>query len=154
MGTTLNIGIVKGGTSPNVVAEDAQCQIDIRITDINEAQRIESRLRELQANPQDERVSVAISGGLARPPLNTTAQSLALCERVSLIGRDLGIDIKWVATGGGSDGNFTSALGIPTIDGMGPIGGNTHAATEYAEGSSFVPRFELLFETVKSLVVK
>ena len=154
MGTTLNIGVVKGGTEPNVVAEEAQCKIDVRITDVKEAERIESRMRELQAQPQDARVSVTISGGVVRPPLNTTKESLALCEKVTEVGKGLGIDVKWVATGGGSDGNFTSALGIPTIDGMGPIGGNTHASSEYGEVSSILPRFTLLLETVKSIIQK
>lgn len=152
MGTTLNIGVIQGGTVPNVVSEKALCKIDVRITNIKEAERIESRMKELQAKPQDARVSVTIEGGVVRPPLNTTKESLALCDRVTAIGDKLGIDVKWVATGGGSDGNFTSALGIPTIDGMGPIGGNTHAVTEYGEISSIVPRFNLLMETVKDLI--
>lgn len=152
MGTTLNIGVVQGGTEPNVVAEKALCKIDVRITDIKEAERIESRMKELQAKPQDARVSVKIDGGVVRPPLNTTKESLALCDRVNAIGNKLGIEVKWVATGGGSDGNFTSALGIPTIDGMGPIGGNTHAVTEYGEIASIVPRFNLLLETVKDVI--
>ncbi|NLY84624.1 MAG: M20 family metallopeptidase [Acholeplasmataceae bacterium] len=154
MGTTLNIGVVQGGTEPNVVAENAMCKIDVRITDVKEAERIEARMRELAANPLDARVTVRIEGGVVRPPLNTTAESLALCERVNAIGKDLGIDVKWVATGGGSDGNFTSALGVPTIDGLGPIGGNTHAATEYGEVASIVPRFNLLLETVKAVLQK
>lgn len=154
MGTTLNIGVVKGGTEPNVVAEEAQCKIDVRMTEVKEAERIEARMRELQAQPQDERVSVTISGGVVRPPLSPTKESLALCEKVNAVGKELGIDVKWVATGGGSDGNFTSALGIPTIDGMGPIGGNTHATSEYGEVSSILPRFTLLLETVKSIIRK
>lgn len=154
MGTTLNIGVVQGGTEPNVVAENAMCKIDVRITDVKEAERIEARMRELAANPLDARVTVRIEGGVVRPPLNTTAESLALCEKVNAIGKDLGIDVKWVATGGGSDGNFTSALGVPTIDGLGPIGGNTHAATEYGEVASIVPRFNLLLETVKAVLQK
>ncbi len=151
-GTTINIGTINGGTGANVVAEKAVCNIDIRLTDISEGLRIDARLKEMQASPFDNRVKVEISGGILRPPFNASEKSLQLCSLVGGIAEKLGISISWVATGGGSDGNFTAALGIPTIDGMGPIGGGAHSDREYGEIESIVPRFELLFETVKALL--
>lgn len=153
-GTTVNIGVINGGTGANVVAEKAVCDIDVRLTDIAEGNRVDSKLKELQANPFDQRVKVDITGGILRPPFNASDKSLQLCRLVDSIAEKLGIDIKWVATGGGSDGNFTAALGVPTIDGLGPIGGGAHSEREYGEIDSIIPRFNLLFETVKTLLQK
>ncbi len=153
-GTTVNIGVVHGGTGANVVAEKTVCEIDVRVTEVAEAERIDAKLKELQAAPFDSCVTVKISGGLKRPPFNTTEASKKLCGVVNEAGRELGIDVEWVATGGGSDGNFTSALGIPTVDGMGPIGGGAHSEKEYGEVASIVPRFKLLTAVVEKLVKK
>lgn len=153
-GTTVNIGLVNGGTGANVVAEKAVCSIDIRITDIKEAERIDKKLKEMQAAPFDSRVKIDISGGLKRPPFNTTEASRKLCAVVDEAAAELGLALEWVATGGGSDGNFTSALGVPTVDGMGPIGGGAHSDREYGEVVSIVPRFNLLTAVIKKLVQK
>lgn len=150
-GTTINIGIVNGGTGANVVASKTVCEIDIRITEVEEAQRIDDKIKELQLHPFDERVSVEVTGGLKRPPFNPSEKSLALCSAVDKIAAELGIDIFWTATGGGSDGNFSAALGVPTIDGLGPIGGNAHSEREYGQIDSLAPRFELLYEIVRHL---
>lgn len=150
-GTTVNIGIVNGGTGANVVASQTICEVDVRITEIEEAQRIDDKLKELQQHPFDNRVAVIVDGGMKRPPFNPSAKSLALCHMSDEIAAELGIDLAWTATGGGSDGNFTAALGIPTIDGLGPIGGNAHSEREYGEISSLAPRFELLYKIVGKL---
>lgn len=150
-GTTVNIGIIHGGTGANVVAAKAVCEVDVRITEVAEARRIDDRIRELEQHPFDSRVSVTVKGGMKRPPFNPSEASLALCKKVDDIAAKLGIDISWTSTGGGSDGNFTAALGIPTIDGLGPIGGNAHSEREYGEVSSLAPRFELLCEIVAAL---
>lgn len=150
-GTTINIGIVNGGTGANIVADKTICEVDVRITDVEEAMRIDRKIRDLQQNPFDSRVKVDVDGGYKRPPFNPSEKSLELCRMTDEIAADLGIDISWTATGGGSDGNFTAALGIPTIDGLGPIGGNAHSEREYGEISSLAPRFELLYKIVSRL---
>ncbi len=150
-GTTVNIGIVNGGTGANIIADKAVCEVDVRITEVTEAMRIDQRIRELQQHPFDARVKVDVDGGYKRPPFNPSEKSLALCHMADEIAAELGIDLAWTATGGGSDGNFTAALGIPTIDGLGPIGGNAHSEREYGEISSLTPRFELLYKIVGKL---
>lgn len=150
-GTTVNIGIVNGGTGANIVADKAICEVDVRITEVEEAMRIDRRIRELQQSPFDTRVKVDVDGGYKRPPFNPSEQSLALCREADAIAAELGIDLTWTATGGGSDGNFTAALGIPTIDGLGPIGGNAHSEREYGEINSLAPRFELLYKLTDKL---
>ena len=152
VGTTVNIGIVSGGTGANVVAEEAQCVIDVRVTSVEEANRIDKKLRELEQHPFDPRVKGKVEGGLKRPPLNPSPKSLDFCALVSQKAQELGIVHNWVATGGGSDGNFTGALGIPTIDGMGPIGGGGHSDREYGVISSIEPRFKLLVAVVKAII--
>lgn len=150
-GTTVNIGIVNGGTGANIVADKAICEVDVRITEVEEAMRIDRRIRELQQNSFDTRVKIDVDGGYKRPPFNPSEQSLALCREADAIAAELGIDLTWTATGGGSDGNFTAALGIPTIDGLGPIGGNAHSEREYGEINSLAPRFELLYKLTDKL---
>lgn len=153
-GTTVNIGIVSGGTGANIIADKAVCEVDVRITEVEEAMRIDQKIRELQQHPFDARVKADIDGGYKRPPFNPSAQSEALIALVNQLASELQIDLSWTATGGGSDGNFTAALGIPTIDGLGPIGGNAHSEREYGEIDSLAPRFELLYRLVNKLTQK
>lgn len=153
-GTTLNIGLVQGGTAANVVAAQCRCVVDVRIKKSSEGDRIDKALRELEAHPFDERVKVTVDGGVARPPMMPTEKSLAFCHLADRIAAEQGISFHWQAAGGGSDGNFASALGVPTLDGLGPIGGNGHAVTEYGEISSLEPRFRFLEALVKAVLTK
>ena len=153
-GTTVNIGLVQGGTAPNVVAAQCRCVIDVRIEKVSEWERIEQAIRDLEAHPFDPRVKVQVEGKMARPPMMPTEKSLAFCKLAEEVGRKEGIAFQWQAAGGGSDGNFTSALGIPTLDGLGPVGGNGHAVTEYGEISSLEPRFRFLKALVEAVLTK
>lgn len=153
-GTVVNIGIISGGTSPNVVAEHAHFEMDIRITSVEEAEKIEKLMQEMAKNPKTDKVTVKISGGVSRPPMFPTEKTLEFCAMVDSVGKSLGIDIKWVSTGGGSDANFCSILGVPSIDGLGPIGGNSHAVTEYVELDSIEPRFDLLTGIMQKIIEK
>lgn len=152
VGTTVNIGLVSGGTGANVVAEETRCVIDVRVKSVEEAERVDKKMRELEQCTFDKRVKAKVEGGLNRPPLNPSPKSLELCALVSKKAQELNMTPKWVATGGGSDGNFTGALGIPTIDGMGPVGGGGHSDREYGLISSIEPRFKLLLAVVKELL--
>lgn len=153
-GTVVNIGVVGGGTAPNVVAEHARFEMDIRITKIEEAEKIEKLMQEMAAKPQIEKVKIDIKGGVSRPPMYPTKQNLEFCAIVDEVAKTLGIEFEWIATGGGSDANFSSNLGVPTIDGLGPTGGFAHTVNEYVELDAIIPRFELLLGTVKKLMLK
>lgn len=127
-GTTVNVGVVHGGSAPNVVAAHAQAEIDSRVWTQSEADRIEQSILGLAA--QTPGTTVTVTGGWNRPPLERIATG-ELFERAQAIGQTLGLTLEEGATGGGSDGNFTGALGIPTLDGLGTPGDGAHADHEH-----------------------
>jgi glutamate carboxypeptidase len=141
-GTTLNVGVVGGGTQPNVVAAQAWAEIDLRVRTLADAEQIDRRLRQLA--PRDPHCQLRLTGGLNRPPMERTAATVALFEQARGLAAQLGCDLQEAATGGGSDGNFTSALGIPTLDGMGATGRGAHAENESIHTASLVLRTVLL----------
>lgn len=143
-GTTVNVGVVAGGTAANVVAEKASAKVDLRFSELSEFSKIDTTIRQLMAVPSVSGVKVAVTGGLTRPPMVPTERTKVVCQEIEKIGREYGLDIKWITTGGGSDGNFSAALGIPTIDALGPVGGSAHSPNEYIELSSILPRLQLL----------
>lgn len=151
LGTTVNVGMVSGGAAVNVVAEQAFAKVDLRIKDMKEAQRVEDTMNQLIANPKTPDIKVKVTGGMRRPPMNGTEETEKLCEFIEGVGREVGVKIKWAKTGGGSDGNFSAALGIPTIDGLGPVGGGSHSTAEYLEIDTIEPRFNLLKELIRRL---
>lgn len=151
-GTTVNVGIVSGGTGANVVAEQAKAEVDIRICALDEAERIEMLMRELASQPKTPGVTVKVSGGVTRPPMVPSDSTLQLCKAVEGIAADLGIKLGWTATGGGSDGSFAANLGVPTVDGLGPIGGSAHSSNEYLMVESIEPRFQLLCRIIEHVV--
>nr|WP_321455787.1 M20 family metallopeptidase [uncultured Cohaesibacter sp.] len=148
-GLNLNAGLVAGGTSVNAIAERAEAEVDVRLVTLEQAQRVQDRIDAMQKTPFTEGVRVEVSGGMTRPPMNASKETQALCYRINAIASRLDIRFGWQKTGGGSDGNFTAALGLPTIDGMGPIGGRAHSRDEYLEVDSIAERFALLVEIVR-----
>ena len=151
LGTTVNVGLVSGGTATNVVAEHAKAKVDLRITDMEELQRLEATFKKLVEQPKTPGVKVQVTGGVQRPPMNANDATEKLCHLVEEIGKGINVAVKWAKTGGGSDGNFSAALGIPTIDGLGPIGGGSHSIDEYLVIESIEPRFKLLKELIKRI---
>ncbi|MCU1313513.1 MAG: peptidase dimerization domain protein [Acidobacteriaceae bacterium] len=145
-GTTLNVGVIGGGTQPNVVAAAAWAEIDVRVATLKDGEEIERRLRGLE--PRDPECRLAVSGALNRPPMERTPGTVALFELAQAMAAELGIPLEEAATGGGSDGNFTSALGVPTLDGMGAVGKGAHADNESIEVDSLVYRTALLAEMI------
>jgi glutamate carboxypeptidase len=127
-GTTVNPGVIRGGTRSNVVAAEAEIEVDVRVVRMSDAVRIDKRIRALRA--VDKRCRMEISGGLNRPPMERTPAIAALFQKARAIGAELGLALEESSTGGGSDGNFTAALGIPTLDGLGAVGEGAHAANE------------------------
>jgi glutamate carboxypeptidase len=128
-GVSVNVGIIHGGTRGNVVAERAQAIVDVRVPTAATAARVETAVRQLV--PLNANVRLEISGGVDRPPLERTPGVLSLYEHARAVARELGEDLGEGSTGGGSDGNFTAALGVPTLDGLGPEGDGAHALHEH-----------------------
>ena len=137
-GTTMNVGVVRGGTRSNVVAASADAQIDLRVRTAAEAQRAQDAI--LKRPPFVPGTTVRVTGGLNRPPMEETPASRRLYERARAIAADEGFELPAGGTGGGSDGNFTAALGVPTLDGLGAVGGGGHADTEHVRRETVAPR--------------
>jgi glutamate carboxypeptidase len=127
-GITLNVGKISGGTRVNVVPAEASASIDVRVATKKDAVRMQHKLRALK--PFDRNCKLEITGGISRPPMERTAGVAALFAKAADIATELGWDLEEAAVGGGSDGNFTSALGIPTLDGLGAVGEGAHAEYE------------------------
>jgi glutamate carboxypeptidase len=127
-GITVNPGVISGGTRSNVVAAEARAEVDIRVLKLQDAAVLEKKFRTLR--PFNERCSLEIGGGLNRPPMERSAGIVKLFRRARKLAQELGVEVEESLTGGGSDGNFTAALGIPTLDGLGGVGEGAHAANE------------------------
>jgi glutamate carboxypeptidase len=127
-GITVNPGVIAGGTRSNVVAAEAMAEVDIRVARIKDAPGLERKFRALR--PIDKRCRIEVSGGLNRPPMERSAGVTSLYRLARTLAQDLGVETEESMTGGGSDGNFTAALGIPTLDGLGGVGEGAHASNE------------------------
>jgi glutamate carboxypeptidase len=129
LGTTLNMGVVEGGTAVNVVAAHASARMDVRVATVAEAQRFEHAVRHLK--PVLSGAKIEVRGRFTRPPMERTPAIAALFEQARTIGRSLGLELSDGPTGGASDANFTAALGVPTLDGLGALGAGAHAESEH-----------------------
>jgi glutamate carboxypeptidase len=148
-GTSLNVGLIEGGSTVNTVPARAHAQVDARATTLEEAGRIDASLRELR--PIEGDCSLTIEGGWNRPPMERTPASTALFKQAQAIGAGLDTKVGEGSTGGGSDGNFTAALGVPTLDGLGCQGGGAHATNEHILCQSLVDRVVFLAELLLKL---
>lgn len=127
-GITVSLGVIRGGTRSNVIAAECSVEVDVRIPRSADARYLERRFASLK--PFDKRCTIHVTGGVNRPPLERTAGVRALFRKAKTLAADLGVDLQESSAGGGSDGNFTAALGIPTLDGLGAIGEGAHAVNE------------------------
>jgi glutamate carboxypeptidase len=141
-GITVNPGVITGGTRSNVVAAEARAVVDIRVQKLKDAPRLEKRFRSLR--PFDSRCSIEVSGGLNRPPMERTPEIIRLYQKAESLALEMNMKLEESATGGGSDGNFTAALGIPTLDGLGGVGEGAHAANESILVDRIVDRTALI----------
>ncbi|PYX45754.1 MAG: peptidase M20, partial [Acidobacteria bacterium] len=140
-GLTVNAGVIRGGTRTNVVAAEATVEIDVRITHAKQAAALDRKLRALK--PFDKHCKLSIEGGINRMPMERNAGVAALYKKAQAIAKQVGWKLEEAAVGGGSDGNFTAGIGIPTLDGMGGAGDGAHATHEHIVISE-VPRRVLL----------
>jgi glutamate carboxypeptidase len=141
-GISVNVGVIAGGSRANVVAEQARAVIDVRAPTIAAASGLERAIRSLQ--PVRPGTRLTIEGGFDRPPMERTAEGAALFARAAAIAAGFGQDLREGSAGGGSDGNFTAALGVPTLDGLGAIGDGAHAAHEHIDIPSLPWRIALV----------
>jgi glutamate carboxypeptidase len=141
-GLTVNVGIVSGGSRTNVVPAEAAAQVDVRIARLQDAAGIDKKMRALR--PFNRRCKLEVTGGINRPPMERTAGVAALYAKAVAIARDLGWELGEAAVGGGSDGNFTAGLGIPTLDGLGAVGDGAHATHEHILISALPRRAALI----------
>jgi glutamate carboxypeptidase len=142
VGTTINVGVVHAGTRPNVVAAEAEAHVDVRVETLAEASRIDAAIRGLQARLPG--AVLEIDGGLNRPPMERSTEMAALFAHAREVAAAMGVELNEGSTGGGSDGNFTAAMGVPTLDGLGPEGEGAHAAHEHVLTDSFPRRAALV----------
>jgi len=148
-GTTVTPTVASAGTADNVVPAQARVRVDVRVESAEEAQRLEAAMAAL--TPIAAEATVAVSGGVNRPPMPTSA-SASLFALASEVAAELGLPVPdGVAVGGGSDGNFTAALGIPTLDGLGAVGGGAHADHEHVLVDTILDRTRLLTALLERL---
>jgi glutamate carboxypeptidase len=149
-GVSVNVGVVSGGTRPNVVPEEAVAIVDVRAPTLDDAARIDAAFRALR--PILPGARLAVTGGFERPPMERSAGVIALYEHAQAAAAALGQTIAEGGTGGGSDGNLTAALGVPTLDGLGGVGDGAHAIHEHVELDKLVPRTALLAALIARLL--
>ena len=149
-GITMNVGLIRGGTRTNVVPAEASAEIDLRVAHKDDGAEMERRVRELRAvNPN---CKLEITGGINRPPLERTIQIAELFELARRVASELGFALGETAVGGGSDGNFTAGIGVPTLDGLGAVGDGAHAAHEHVIASELPRRAALLAGLIQGIV--
>jgi glutamate carboxypeptidase len=148
-GSSVNVGVIEGGTRSNVIAERARAVVDVRVATMGDKARVESFVRGL--TPRDPRATLTVTGGIDRPPLERSAGVVRLYEIAKDVARGLGRELGEGSTGGGSDGNFTAALGVPTLDGLGAVGDGAHALHEYVDIDALAWRSALLAGVIARL---
>jgi glutamate carboxypeptidase len=140
--TTLNVGVIKGGTVSNVVPEEARIEVDVRVMQPGEWERLESEMEQLK--PVLDGTSIEITGGLNRPPMPYDDRMKATFEKAKSIAARIGMTLSAGGTGGASDGNFVAALGIPLLDGMGAVGEGYHSEREFIFAESMGQKARLI----------
>ncbi|MGK2850478.1 MAG: M20 family metallopeptidase [Candidatus Limnocylindrales bacterium] len=143
-GVTVNVGKVTGGTRPNVVAERCDLEVDVRSTNAEGLDAVEAAVREVAAATEVPDVTVDTHIMVSWRPMEKLVRSGRLVEHAQTVAAQLGFEVRDTSTGGASDANTTSGMGVPSLDGLGPIGGNDHAPSEYLDIDSIVPRTALL----------
>jgi glutamate carboxypeptidase len=148
-GVSVNVTTISGGSRSNVIPDEAHAVVDVRVPTMKDASRIETAFRSL--TPVDPRTTIDVAGEVGRPPLERSEQVARLYDQARQIARELGHNLSEGATGGGSDGNFTAAVGVPTLDGLGAIGDGAHALHEHVEVDALPDRAALIAGLIATL---
>jgi len=149
-GTTVNVGVVSGGSKANIVADYAQGEVDIRFEDNSEYKKINDGIETIIKKSEQKGYEVIFSEKGWRPPMNPTEKTEKLFEYIEELGKEINMSFDWASTGGGSDANFTAHVGTPSVDGFGPRSANPHRDDEYIEMDSIEPMLNLLYKTIKN----
>lgn len=147
----VNAGLISGGTSTNSIAGYASCEVDVRIAKSEQAKWIEEQIKAIASTNTLDGVSTTLTGEIRRLPMVYTDKTKKLVELIQQTAKDLSFTLEHVATGGGSDASFIANKGIPTVDGLGPVGGKQHSEEEYLEIDSLVQRTDLFVGILKHL---
>jgi glutamate carboxypeptidase len=150
-GINVNVGIVHGGESANVIPPYAEAVIDIRIDRMEQGMLIDQEIKKICSKPDVPGASLELRGGIHRSPMVKGEDTKRLLQIIQEVSEEMGLSLNDVATGGNSDASFTSNVGVPTIDGLGAVGGNAHSIDEYLEIPSLVERSLLLANIIKKL---
>lgn len=139
-GTSVQATIITGGHKVNIVADLAILSVDVRVKDMAQLRKINKFFENLPLKPYVNGVSLSVDGHVNRPPMTPNKSTMELWELIKTVATDINISPKYAPRGGASDGNYSAALGIPTIDGMGPSGDNAHTVNEYLDTTSIIPQ--------------
>ena len=148
-GTTVNVGVIGGGTRYNVVAAEAFAEVDVRAVTVAEAERMNEILLSLE--PQQVGANVRVEGGMVWPPMERTAKIEELFSHARSLAGEIGFDLEEGLAGGASDGCLCAAVGVPVLDGLGAVGGGAHAEDEHVDVASMVPRAALVARLLETL---
>lgn len=146
-GISVNVGLISGGTSVNTIAPMAKAEIDLRISTDQQGEDLNKIILDICQKNTVEGIKLKVTGGINRPPMMKTEESTKLVDLIKSEAEKIGLSIEDVFTGGGSDASFTAGIGIPTVDGLGPVGGHQHSDKEYLEINT-LPERTLLFANV------
>ncbi|TMR97496.1 M20 family metallopeptidase [Nonomuraea basaltis] len=150
-GTTVNVGVVAGGTGSNVVAGAARAEVDVRVSSQAEAARVDAALAGLR--PHDPRASIQVRGGWNRPAMERGPGTARLFALACAVAAEMGLDLRECSVGGASDGNFAAALGVPVLDGLGAVGAGAHARHEHISVDGMVERAALTAGLLRALAL-
>ncbi|MGX2960688.1 M20 family metallopeptidase [Peribacillus sp. JNUCC 23] len=150
-GISVNVGMIEGGSAYNTVSSKAVAHIDIRIAQMDQAQTLLEKMKEICSFTSVPGTKIKLTGEIGRPPMEKTEQTKSLLKIIRKVGEEIGIKVSDTSTGGGSDASFTAATGVATVDGLGPVGGNAHSDEEYLEIPTLTERTLLLAKTIQKL---
>ncbi|WP_319521514.1 M20 family metallopeptidase [uncultured Desulfosarcina sp.] len=150
-GISAHVTVLRSGEKTNIIPDKAQAKVDVRVARKDQIARVESFFRSMPDRTHVPGVSLTVRGAVERPPMEADDRAMALWRLFEKKAESIGLTVDATTTGGCSDGNWSSALGIPTIDGMGPVGGNAHRSDEYVDLSSIVPQIQLIASVCQSI---
>jgi glutamate carboxypeptidase len=151
-GTTVNVGIARGGIASNIVADFARISVDFRFYEENEVRRIKEKIAYLLKNPCESGIKVTIEEPPLKYPMHPSGKTMEYFNIFKDLASKQGLSLRWESSGGGSDGNYAAGIGVPVIDSMGPVGENIHGDEELLLIDTILPRLELLFNFILKLV--
>ena len=152
-GTTVNVGVMGGGTRVNVVPDEAWAKIDARFNTFEAGQALDRAIRQVATKSTVAGTRIEVSGGIEKGPMEKTRATAYLVELAQSVAEMLGFSFNDVQTGGASDANHIGELNIPVLDGLGPVGGDDHSPNEYMDSDSIVPRTALLAGLIEAISI-